>query len=115
MAPDAEAVVALEGPYSLRATMRRFAVFGRDPTLRVRREETWVGLSTASGPASVRYEQRGASVHAAAWGPGAREAIAAAPEHLGRTTRAGRSRWIIRSSGRWWRRAGACASGGRGG
>lgn len=83
MAPDAEAVVALEGPYSLRATMRRFAVFGRDPTVRVRREETWVGLSTASGPASVRYEQRGASVEVSAWGPGAGDAIAAAPEHLG--------------------------------
>jgi 3-methyladenine DNA glycosylase/8-oxoguanine DNA glycosylase len=83
MTPDAETVVELEGPYSLRATMKRYAVFGSDPTVRVRREETWVAFRTASGPASVRYEQRGQRVHVEAWGEGARDAIAAAPEHLG--------------------------------
>lgn len=83
MSPDAESEVALEGPYSLRATMRRYSVFGSDPSVRVRRHETWAAFRTSSGPATVRYEQRGARVHVAAWGEGAREAIAAAPEHLG--------------------------------
>lgn len=81
--PDLESVVELDGPYSLQATMRRYAVWRSDPTWRVRGDEAWAAFRTASGPVAVRYEQRGSRVHVAAWGPGAEEAISAAPEHLG--------------------------------
>lgn len=93
-APDLEAVVPLDGPYSLHATMRRYAVWRADPTWRVRGDEAWAAFRTTKGAATVRYVQRGARVHVAAWGPAAEEAIEAAPEHLGQSD----SSWALESN-----------------
>lgn len=82
-APDAEAVVELEGPFDLRATIGRTTVWGPDPTTRFDDDAVWSAFRTPEGPASVRYTQRGPSVRAEAWGPGAAHAVAAAADHLG--------------------------------
>lgn len=83
MRPDSGTVVVIEGPYDLRATMRRYAVWGSDPTLRVGRDEVWAAFRTSRGPATVRYVQHATKIRVEAWGPGASDAIDAAPDHLG--------------------------------
>lgn len=81
--PDAEAEVPLTGPYDLSATLRRDVVVHADPSVRHGGGEVWAAFRAASGPATVRYVQRGAAVSVEAWGAGARDAILAAPAHLG--------------------------------
>lgn len=75
-------MIELEAPYDLEATMRRYAVWGTDPTIRFD-GGVWNAFRTSIGPATVHYEERDGVVHARAWGPGALEAIELAPEHLG--------------------------------
>ena len=73
-----------ETPVDPAATLKRLVLVSRDPTFRIREGEIWVAFRTRTGPAAVRYAR--ASEHAVdvdAWGPGAEEAIARAPEHLG--------------------------------
>ncbi len=83
MRADAETTVEIEGPFDLRATIRRTTVWGRDPTTRFGADGIWLAFRTSEGPATVRYRADGSRVHAEAWGPGAASAIASAPDHLG--------------------------------
>jgi 3-methyladenine DNA glycosylase/8-oxoguanine DNA glycosylase len=82
-AADARGLVEIDGPYDLAATLRRNAVWGVDPTLRISGDEAWTAFRTPSGPASVHYVARGSHVEVEAWGAGAAEAVASAPDHLG--------------------------------
>jgi 3-methyladenine DNA glycosylase/8-oxoguanine DNA glycosylase len=88
MEPSATGSIEIEGPYGLAATLRRTAVWGTDPTIRFFGEhEVHCAFRAPSGPAAVRYRALDAGercvVAVEAWGPGAEEALALAPDHLG--------------------------------
>jgi 3-methyladenine DNA glycosylase/8-oxoguanine DNA glycosylase len=88
MSPDAASRVELEGPYDLVATLRRTAIWGTDPTVRLRDDTVWTAFRTPSGPATVCYTAASATgraehVEVQAWGPGASDAVERAPAHLG--------------------------------
>lgn len=82
-AADAETLVELDAEFDLRATIGRTCVWGPDPTTRFVDDHVWMAFRTSEGPATVRYSRRGSRILAEAWGPGAAQAIAAAPDHLG--------------------------------
>jgi 3-methyladenine DNA glycosylase/8-oxoguanine DNA glycosylase len=87
--PTASGTFALDEPVDLRMTMRAVAQGGGDPALRVGTAEVWRASRTPDGPVTLRLRSTGGSaprtqrIRADAWGPGARWAVAQAPELVG--------------------------------
>ena len=74
--PDGQRELELRGPLDLVTTLAPL-VHGRgDRTIRLRRDEAWIGLRTRVGPASLRIVHLGPlRVRADAWGDGAQVAL----------------------------------------
>ena len=87
--PHASATFALEEPLDLRRTMAAVALLGADPALRLVDGDVWRASRTPEGPATLRLRATacgppaGQQIVAHAWGPGARWAVAQAPELVG--------------------------------
>lgn len=81
----ASATLALSAPVDLYRTLRPLRRGPRDPAFWAPADGgVWRATRMASGQATVRYVARGArAVAVDAWGPGAKEAVAAAPALLG--------------------------------
>lgn len=82
---DGRVTVALDAPLDLRRTLSPLGHGPFDPAYRVAPDGVaWRATRWPSGPATLRFVQRGpVSVEVAAWGPGAAEALAAAPGLVG--------------------------------
>lgn len=71
------------GPYNLHQTL---GIIGRGPadrTVRLTPAAAWLAFNTPDGPATLGISQRGAELHARAWGPGSGHALSSAPALLG--------------------------------
>ena len=68
---------------NLRQTVAPLIRGAWDPTHRWVGADFWRTTHTPDGPATMRLVQRGAEIHARAWGPGAERAIAGVPELCG--------------------------------
>jgi 3-methyladenine DNA glycosylase/8-oxoguanine DNA glycosylase len=82
-APDGTARVPVTGPFDLRATLAALRRGAGDPTLAVDGAIVWRATRTPEGPATLRLEAVAGGVDVAAWGPGSRWALAAAPGLVG--------------------------------
>lgn len=86
-APDERTTYAPGRPVPLLAIIGPLRHGAGDPTFRSVDGSTWLGQRTPEGPATLRLDVRRAAdgdvVEAAAWGPGARWAVAQVPELLG--------------------------------
>ncbi|MBX9245198.1 DNA-3-methyladenine glycosylase 2 family protein [Actinotalea ferrariae] len=82
---EQQSVVTLAGGVDLHPTLAPLRRGFRDPAYRTGPDgAVWRATLLASGPATVRLQQRGpCDVAVTAWGPGAAEALAAAPAMLG--------------------------------
>ena len=83
MRPDAEDVLIPEGPYDLRSTVFGFTWNPTDPCRWMRQGVFAMADRWPAGPATLAVRQEGDAVRARAWGPGAEEAVAAAPRICG--------------------------------
>jgi 3-methyladenine DNA glycosylase/8-oxoguanine DNA glycosylase len=84
MAVDAvRTVYAPARPVDLRQTLSPLSRGTMDPTNRWEGAALWRTLNTALGAATLHLVERGAEIHATAWGPGAEAAIAGVPELCG--------------------------------
>ncbi len=76
--------VTVGTPFDLRATLRPWAVGGRDPTMRFDADTVAKAARLPSGPVTVHFEVVSeGEVVVTAWGDGAEEALANAPAMLG--------------------------------
>ena len=82
-APDAEASLAIVGPYDFGRTLGPLAHGRGDPTIRIEADRAWRATRTPDGPATEELARSGTTIRVRAWGPGASWAIAHAPELLG--------------------------------
>lgn len=82
-APDATTHVPVAGPFDLGATMAPLRRGYGDPTIAVEGTIVWRATRTPDGPATLRLEPVAGGVDVAAWGPGSRWAVAAAPGLIG--------------------------------
>lgn len=84
-APPADATVSLrlDVPLDLALTVAPLAHGRGDPTIRIGRGELWRTTRPRSGPATLHVVHAGDQVTAAAWGPGAEEAIAGVAALIG--------------------------------
>ncbi len=80
-----QAVVRTAAPVDLRRTVAPLRHGPRDPAHVLTSDgAVWRATRLSSGPATIRLVQSAATaVHVAAWGPGAEEAVAAAPGLVG--------------------------------
>ncbi|MBT2502314.1 DNA-3-methyladenine glycosylase 2 family protein [Curtobacterium sp. ISL-83] len=72
------------GAVDVTATLRPLQRGSGDPAFRVVGSDTWLGLRTPCGPASVVIRRVGSSIAVSAWGAGAEWAVEHAPDLLGR-------------------------------
>ncbi|HEX2141797.1 MAG TPA: DNA-3-methyladenine glycosylase 2 family protein [Candidatus Limnocylindria bacterium] len=82
-APDASTIVPLPAAFDLRLTMAPLAHGTGDPTIRIERQAVWRGTRTRRGPATVLLQEGADGLAVSAWGPGAHDALAGAPELAG--------------------------------
>ncbi len=66
-------------PIDLRLTLGPLRHGSADPTIRFDADGFWIARATADGPATLRLAAAPGEIVAEAWGPGARQAIEAAP------------------------------------
>ncbi|HXF56942.1 MAG TPA: DNA-3-methyladenine glycosylase 2 family protein, partial [Actinomycetota bacterium] len=79
-----ETTVRLRLPVDLRLTLSALRRGRGDPSLREADDGSWWRATrTPEGPATLWVRQAGGEVRAAAWGPGARWALEAAPDLVG--------------------------------
>lgn len=73
------------GPVDLRLTLAPLQHGSGDPTIRLGRDGVWLTRRTEAGPATLRLwtDDAAGAVRAEAWGPGAAEALRAAPALVG--------------------------------
>jgi 3-methyladenine DNA glycosylase/8-oxoguanine DNA glycosylase len=81
--PDAEATIAVEGPYDLVRTIGPLAHGRGDPTIRIEAGRVQRATRTPDGPVAVDLAVLGEVALVRAWGPGAAWAVAHAPSFLG--------------------------------
>jgi len=82
-APDADAILLIEGPYDLGRTLGPLAHGRGDPTIRIGADRIQRATRTPDGPASEELAVIGRGVRVRAWGPGAGWAVAHATRLLG--------------------------------
>lgn len=91
---DAEALIAIHGPFDLREVLRPHRRGYADPTMRLTPTDVWRATRTPKGPATLRLtfvaggpttgpDPARTTVRARAWGPGATWAIEQAPALIG--------------------------------
>ena len=68
---------------SLRLTLGPLAQGSTDPTIQRDAAGAWLTMTTSAGAASLHLTARAGGIDAAAWGPGAEQAIAGVPALLG--------------------------------
>ena len=83
--PDASGFVPLPAPIDLARTLAPIAHGRGDPTIRFAPDGIWRATRTPSGPATIRLEVADGGVSVTAWGPGAKDAVALAPDLVGAT------------------------------
>ena len=71
------------GPLDLRLTLSALRHGPHDPTIRFAPDGVWRATRTCAGPAAIHLHQRGETVWARAWGPGAARALESAPDLVG--------------------------------
>ncbi|MEP7040218.1 MAG: DNA-3-methyladenine glycosylase 2 family protein [Chloroflexota bacterium] len=81
--PDAHGFVALPAPIDLALTLGPIAHGRGDPTIRFGPDGIWRSTRTPVGPATIRLQVVASGVEVSAWGAGAAEAIAGAPDLVG--------------------------------
>jgi 3-methyladenine DNA glycosylase/8-oxoguanine DNA glycosylase len=82
--PERSARVALRGPLDLVTTLAPLRHGRGDRTIQIARDEAWLAVRTAEGPATLRLALHGArELRADAWGPGAGSAIGTAARLIG--------------------------------
>jgi 3-methyladenine DNA glycosylase/8-oxoguanine DNA glycosylase len=69
----------LAGPLDLALTLSPLRHGRDDPSIRFDRGAVWLARATAAGPATLRLAVESDAIVAEAWGPGAQEAVGAAP------------------------------------
>jgi 3-methyladenine DNA glycosylase/8-oxoguanine DNA glycosylase len=79
---------APRGEVSLRLTLGPLAQGSTDPTMQRDATGIWLAIGTPEGVASLHLRSRSAVIEAAAWGPGAEQAIAVVPALLGDSDKA---------------------------
>jgi 3-methyladenine DNA glycosylase/8-oxoguanine DNA glycosylase len=81
--PDAEATIAVEGPYDLVRTIGPLAHGRGDPTIRIEAGRVQRATRTPDGPVAVDLTVLGEVALVRAWGPGAAWAVVHTPSFLG--------------------------------
>jgi hypothetical protein len=81
--PCIDVAVPLDEPFDLWRTLIVHRRGAGDPTLRLDATRAWRATWTPEGPASVALDRTAGGVHARAWGPGGRLALAAVPDLVG--------------------------------
>jgi 3-methyladenine DNA glycosylase/8-oxoguanine DNA glycosylase len=80
---DHRALVPIDPPYDLAATLGPHRRGPGDPTMRLDRGVAWRATRTPEGAATIRVERVTRGLEVEAWGPGSDWALAAAPKLLG--------------------------------
>ena len=75
--------VTLRGPLDLGRTLWPLRHGLGDRTVRLLRDEVWLAARTPTGPAALRLNRIGNTVHARAWGDGAAFLLASVPALIG--------------------------------
>ncbi len=85
-APPIARTFPVAGPLDLRATLGHLRHGSGDPTIRFEPGRAWRATRNRSGPATLELRLLPDAVRAAAWGPGADEALDGVPALLGLDT-----------------------------
>jgi 3-methyladenine DNA glycosylase/8-oxoguanine DNA glycosylase len=78
-APSASARLATRRPIDLALTLAPLRHGRDDPTIQLGPDAVWLARATAAGPATLRLRAEADAILAEAWGPGAAQALEAAP------------------------------------